>query len=178
MCGWVWPFFGWVWVGVGVCDLYLAGCVWVGVTVFWLVVVGCGYVFFLAGYGCVWPFLAGCEWVWVSVTFFWLGVGGRGWVWPFFGWVWVSMGKCGWLWVGVGECTIYNYPLEKCDYFRFSARKKGESFFIFTFLGSQLRFKHESPFEIPESFYLLKVNNKKRCETCSKLTIKTSEPGP
>ena len=123
-------------------------------------------------------FLAGYEWVWVSVTFFTLGVGGRGRVWPFFDWVWVSMGKCGWLWVGIGECTIYNYPLEKFDYFRFSAREKGESFFIFTFLGRQLRFKHESPFEIPENFYLLKVNNKKRCETCSKLPIKTSEPCP
>ena len=65
-------FFGWVRVGVGECDFYMARCgrVWVSVT------------FFLAGCEWVWVsvtfFLAGCEWVWVSVTFFWLGVGGCG----------------------------------------------------------------------------------------------------
>ena len=68
----------------------------------------------------------------------------------------------------------------KCYSFRFSARKKAERFSIFTLLGKQLNFKHENPFEIPENFYMLKVNNKgtrKRCETCSKLT-KTTEPCP
>ena len=50
-CGWVWPFFGQVWVGVT-----LFGCVWVGVTFF----------------------LAGCGWVW---PFFWLDVGKYGSVW-------------------------------------------------------------------------------------------------
>ena len=36
-------FFGWVWVGVGECDLFLAGCgwAWVSVTFFWLGVGGC-----------------------------------------------------------------------------------------------------------------------------------------
>ena len=31
-------FFDWVWVGVGECDIFLAGCgqVWVSVTLFWL----------------------------------------------------------------------------------------------------------------------------------------------
>ena len=48
-CGWVRmsvTFFGWVWVGVGECDLLMAGYgwVWLSVTFFWLGVVGCGWV--------------------------------------------------------------------------------------------------------------------------------------
>ena len=57
-------FIDWVWMGVGECDHFLAGCgwVWVSVTFIWL------------GGGERDLFLAGCWWVWVSVTFFWLGV--------------------------------------------------------------------------------------------------------
>ena len=70
MCGWVWPSFGWVWLSVSECDLFLAGCGWVW-PFFWLGVGGCGWVWpFL---GLVWVgvgkcdlFLAGCGWVWVS----------------------------------------------------------------------------------------------------------------
>ena len=32
-CELVWPFSGWVWVGVRNCDLFLAGCGWVWVSV-------------------------------------------------------------------------------------------------------------------------------------------------
>ena len=57
-CGWVWPFFSWVWVARGGCDLCLAGCGW------------------------VWPFF-GC--VWVGVTLFLLGVGGMTFFWLWVG---------------------------------------------------------------------------------------------
>ena len=97
--------FGWVcfflWVGVGECGLFLAGCGW------------------------VWPFFG---WLWVGVTFFWLAVGGFGWVWSFYGWVRVGVGECdlflagcgwvwpffGWVWLGViffwlgkGGCDLF-----------------------------------------------------------------------
>ena len=40
------PFFGWLWVGVGVCDIFLAGCEWVCVfvTFFWVGVSWCEWV--------------------------------------------------------------------------------------------------------------------------------------
>ena len=119
---------------MGGCDLSLAGCdhffdwVWGLVIFFWLGVDGCGWVW--PFYDWVWVvgpffswawvsvgecdlFLAGCEWMWVSVTFFWLGEGGCGWVWPFFGWVWVDVSVTFFdsVWVGVGDCTVYNYPI-------------------------------------------------------------------
>ena len=47
----MWPFFGWVWVGV---------------TFFWPTVGGCDL------------FLAGCGWVWVGVIFLWMGESGCG----------------------------------------------------------------------------------------------------
>ena len=58
-------------MGVGECDLVLAGCGWV-----WLSVTFCDL--FLAGCWWVWVSLTFSGWVlgvWVSVTFFWLGVG-------------------------------------------------------------------------------------------------------
>ena len=51
----VWPFFGWLLVGVSVCDLFR------------LAVSECE---------CCGLLSAGCGWVWLSVTFFWQGVGG------------------------------------------------------------------------------------------------------
>ena len=71
-----------VWVGMGECNLFLAGCglVWVSVIFFgWM----------LAGVG-------ECGSLWVSVTFFRLG--------------WMSVGEYEWVWLDVGECTVYNYP--------------------------------------------------------------------
>ena len=53
MCGWVWPFPAWVWVGMGVWDLYLPWYGWVW-PLFWL---GVGE------FGWVWPFFG---WVWVG----------------------------------------------------------------------------------------------------------------
>ena len=43
-------------------------------------------------------FMAGCGWAWVSVTFFLAGCG-----------VWV--GECDLFWLGVGECMVYNCPI-------------------------------------------------------------------
>ena len=101
-CGWVWPFSGWLWVGVGRRDLFWLGvgeCGWVCITFVWLVVGDYGWLwpFFwwvcvgldgLTFFGWVWVsatflwlvvccnlFLAGCGRVLVSVTFLWLGVG-------------------------------------------------------------------------------------------------------
>ena len=88
-----------VWVGVGVCDIFLVGCrwMWVGMTFFGWVWVGVG------GYDHFWLSVGWCD-------FFWLNVGGRDhflaaceWVWPFFagcGWLWVSVTFFGWVWVG------------------------------------------------------------------------------
>ena len=91
MRGWVWPSFGWVWpfiwvwVGVGECNHFLAGCgrLWPFVTFSWLGVGECGWVWpfsgwVLVGVGECAFFLAGCGWVWVGVIFFWLGVCGCG----------------------------------------------------------------------------------------------------
>ena len=69
-CGWVRPFFAWVWVGVGECDLF--GWVWVEVgecDIFWLIQVIVGECDL---------FMDRCGWVQVSVTFFWLVVDGCG----------------------------------------------------------------------------------------------------
>ena len=57
-------FFGWVQVGVGERDFFLAECGWVWVSLTFSVLAVCDF------------FLAGCGWVWVSVNFFWMGVGG------------------------------------------------------------------------------------------------------
>ena len=58
-------------MGVGECDLFLAGCEWVLVSVIFfawvrVTVDECDLS------------LACCGWVWVNVTFLWLGVGGCG----------------------------------------------------------------------------------------------------
>ena len=94
--GWMWSFFGLIWVGVtffglvwlGVtfCWFGVGGCrrvwpnigwVWVSVTIYWLCWLGVGECgLFLTG--CGWVTFSG--WVWVRVTFSWLGVGGHGWV--------------------------------------------------------------------------------------------------
>ena len=90
MCGWVWPFFDWVWVGAG------WGQVWVSVTIFWLSV----------AFGSVWVdmgeyghFFAGCGWVWVSVTFF--------------GWVWVSVVGDSCHWVRSMKREYRNFPFSQ-----------------------------------------------------------------
>ena len=59
-CDLLQPFFVWLLVGVGECDLFLAGCwgVWVGVNFFWLG--GGGYELFLAGCGRVCVSVGGC----------------------------------------------------------------------------------------------------------------------
>ena len=89
MCGWVWPFFDWVWVGVG----SGWGQVWVSVTIFWLSV-AFGWVWVDMGeYG---HFFAGCGWVWVSVTFF--------------GWVWVSVVGNSCHWVRSMKREYRNFP--------------------------------------------------------------------
>ena len=48
-------FFGWVWLSVAECDLFLAGCGWVWVSV----------TFF----GWVWVGVGECGWMWVSARF-------------------------------------------------------------------------------------------------------------
>ena len=76
-----------VWVVMGECDLFLAGCglLWVSVTLFGRMLVGVGE----------------CGSLWVSVTFFRLG--------------WVSVSEYGWVWLSVSECTVYNYPYIICN---------------------------------------------------------------
>ena len=101
MRGWVWPSFGWVWpfiwvwVGVGECNQFLAGCgrLWPFVTFSWLGVGECGWV---------WPFSG---WVLVGVGECAFFLAGCGWVWYFFDWVCVGVGKCGWVWVSARFIT-------------------------------------------------------------------------
>ena len=73
--GWVWAFFGLLRVGVGVGDLFSAGCGWVSVSSL---------------------FLAGCQWVWVGVTFF-------GWVWVGVAIFGLGVGRYDFSCLGVGE---------------------------------------------------------------------------
>ena len=82
----------WIWVGMGVCDLFLARCGWV-CPFFWLGVDGCGWV---------WPFFAACRWVW---PFF----GRCRYVQPFLGWMWVGvtiLAGCAWVWVSARFITL------------------------------------------------------------------------
>ena len=70
---WIWVGISFSWLGVGGCDLFLAGCVCRGGVspFFGWVWLGVGrYDLFLAGCGCVLTFfLGGCGWVWMSAWF-------------------------------------------------------------------------------------------------------------
>ena len=105
-----WPSFGWLWP-------FLSGCRWVcgSVTFFGLVWVDLGKCdHFLAGCGWMRPFLC---WVWVNVTFFcWVLVCVGGCDLFLLGRVgvtfyWLGMGRCWWVWVSAWFIIAQKYGL-------------------------------------------------------------------